>query len=249
MKCDLPIELLSGYLDGELDDEQKMRVERHLKECPACQEELKALKQIDDHVRDRVYEEPSREFVFTLNRRVMDRVRVSPRQSLFRFFPVFAPVAAAAVILIVLINISPSTKIAQIDDRMVYQQVMPRPAVPVSIPEPKVTRVSVSKKRTALANEEKTAAGQLAQTRDAEADELHELVETEAIPVPTEGVVRAIIDSTGTVIKVARGNSRIPEKDTMLENSLSGQQLAPPRIAGKKKQVYVDFVTIEEKDD
>jgi hypothetical protein len=109
--------------------------------------------------------------------------------------------------------------------------------------------VSASKKRAARVSEEKAAAAPLAQTRDAEADQPHDLAEAEAIAIPTEGVVRAIIDSTGTVIKVATGHTRIPEKDTMLENTLSGQQLAPPLIAGRKKQVYVDFITAEEKED
>ncbi len=249
MKCNLPIELLSGYLDGELDDKEKERVENHLKDCPACREELQALRQIDEHVRDRVYEEPSREFVFTLNRRVMDKIRVSPRRSLFRFFPVFAPVAAAALILIVLINISPSTKIAQIDDLMVYHEIEQRPEVPVSIPEPKIARTAITTKRTARLSKEKATAGQFTEARDAESDEAYEPAEPEAVAAPTEGIVRAIIDSTGTVIKVATGNTRIPEKDTMLENSLSGQQLAPPLIAGRKKQVYVDFFAIEEKDE
>lgn len=247
MKCNLPIELLSGYLDGELDDKEKARVESHLKDCPACQEELQALRQIDEHVRDRVYEEPSREFIFTLNRRVMDKIRVSPRRSLFRFFPVFAPVAAAALILIVLINISPSTKIAQIDDQMVYQELEQRPEVPISIPKPKIARTAITMKRTARLAKEKATAGQSAQARDAESDEAYE--PAEAVAAPTEGIVRAIIDSTGTVIKVATGNTRVPEKDTILENSLSGQQLAPPLIAGRKKQVYVDFFAIEEKDE
>lgn len=249
MKCDLPIELLSGYLDGELDDEQKARVEDHLKECSACQEELKTLRQIEDHVRSDVYEEPSREFVFTLNRRVMDKVRRPARRSFFRFFPVFAPLAAAFLILIVLINISPSTKIAQIDDRMAYQKLAQRPEVPVSIPEPKIASPAVSKKHTARVGKEKAAAVQLEEIRDAESDETYDIAGLEAVIPPTEGVVRAIIDSTGMVIKVATGNTRTPQKDTMLENRLSGQQLAPPLIAGRKKQVYVDFTSTDEKDD
>jgi hypothetical protein len=249
MKCDLPIELLSGYLDGELDDEQKARVEDHLKECSACQEELEALRQIDDHVKDEVFEEPSREFVFTLNRRVMDKIRPSARRSLFRFAPVFVPVAAAFLILIVLINISPSTKIAQLDDRMVYQELVQRQEVPVSIPEPKIATVPASMKRAARVGKHKAAAAQTEETRIAEADETYDIAELEVMTLPGEGVVRAIIDSTGMVIKVATGNTRIPEKDTMLENRLSGQQLAPPLIAGRKKQVYVDFAATDEKDD
>ncbi|HET7577704.1 MAG TPA: anti-sigma factor [Bacillales bacterium] len=35
--------LLSAYLDQELDDKEKERVEQHLENCPACHEELESL--------------------------------------------------------------------------------------------------------------------------------------------------------------------------------------------------------------
>jgi hypothetical protein len=158
-------------------------------------------------------------------------------------------VAAALLILIVLINISPSTKIAQIDDRMIYQELMQRQEVTVSIPEPKIATAPASMKRTARVGKSKATAVQVEETRSAEADETYDIAELEAVTPPGEGVVRAIIDSTGMVIKVATGNTRTPEKDTMLENRLSGQQLAPPLIAGRKKRVYVDFTATEGKDD
>lgn len=248
MKCDLPVELLSGYLDGELDEQQKAQVEAHLKTCAACQEELEALKQIDEQVRERVYEEPSREFVFTLNRRVMDKVRVAPRRSFFRLTPIFAPAAAALLILVILINVSPSKKIVGMTDRMLYQKLEPRKEPAVSIPEPKITRVTVSKKRAARHDKEKATPMRLEKTRGAKpsaslgADEL-------TTRARREQVVRAIIDTSGTIIKVATGNTLVPETDTMLENQLSGQQLAPAVIAGRKQQIYLDFAAEEPKEE
>jgi hypothetical protein len=243
MKCDLPIELLSGYLDGELDEQQKTRVEAHLKTCPACQEELEALKLIDQRVRDRVFEEPSREFEFTLNRRIMDKIRVAPRLSLFRLTPIFAPVAAGLLILVILINISPSRKNAGINDRVIYQEPKPYQVLPVSIPEPRVTQVTTRMKRAAPDDKEKTVATGAKRIRITEAAEARDMDEIETVAQIREQVVRAIIDTNGTIIKVATGNTLIPEKDTMLENQLSGQQLAPPMIAGRKKQVYVEVAT------
>ena len=35
--CDLYVELLSGYLDGELTQGDRQRVELHIETCPACQ--------------------------------------------------------------------------------------------------------------------------------------------------------------------------------------------------------------------
>jgi len=49
--CDRARELLSGYLDGELDPAERQELERHLAECPGCSEELKALRKTVDLVR------------------------------------------------------------------------------------------------------------------------------------------------------------------------------------------------------
>jgi anti-sigma factor RsiW len=247
MKCDLPIELLNGYLDGELDAQERARVEAHLRECEACQIELEVLKRLDEQVRKRVYEEPTREFVFTLNRRVMDTIRMAPRRSFFRFAPVFAPVAAALLILIVMINISPSKRIADIGDRMAYQELEPRKLQSVSIREPEIAQAPAAMKRTVRDQKEKAGAIEAEEKSVAESVDETELDRlTTRIPRHDQ-VVRAIIDTTGTVIKVATGNTLIPEKDTVLEKQLEGQQVAPPMIAGIKKQVYVEVTTETQK--
>ena len=134
MNCELPIELLSAYLDGELSEQEKTRVEEHLKDCTACRAQLTTLQEIDEGIRDGLYEEPSREFSFGLRRRVMDKIKPAPRRSLFRFAPIFAPVAAAILILVVLIEISPSKRVVSITDRIAYQQVAARQQIQVSLP-------------------------------------------------------------------------------------------------------------------
>ena len=53
MTCDDYKALLMGYLDDELDDEQKNSVQQHLASCPQCTaelEEFQKLKQITDQV-------------------------------------------------------------------------------------------------------------------------------------------------------------------------------------------------------
>ena len=122
MKCDLPIELLSGYLDEELNEEQLARVKKHLGECAVCRKELEELKKLDEHMRSAVTEEPSREFVFNLNRQVMDKIRKKSRSSIFKFSPIFVPVAIAVLVLIVLVNIPGPGKLAGLDQRILYSE-------------------------------------------------------------------------------------------------------------------------------
>ena len=53
MTCEDYKELLMGYLDEELSDEEKNRLEEHLRECSMCTTELqefRKLKQITDEV-------------------------------------------------------------------------------------------------------------------------------------------------------------------------------------------------------
>lgn len=249
MKCELPFELLNAYLDGELDAKQRAYVEAHLKSCPICQEELESLQRIDDGVKTRVFQEPSPEFSFGLNRRIMDKIRIAPRLSIFRFTPIFVPIAAACLLLIVLTNISPSQKIIGMADRMPYEELTPRQALPVSMPKLDIAAAPASQKSMPRAAAGQTTPAELEEAPSTEAISRYDTDELKAIIAPREQVVRAIIDTSGTIIKVATGNTLVGEKDTMLEKELSGQQLSPLMIAGKKKQIYVDVAATEQKDD
>ncbi len=272
MKCDLPIELLSGYLDGELDSEQTRMVEEHLKACKVCRKELEDLKQLDGYVRSVEVEEPSREFLFTVNRRVIDRIKKKRRVSFFRFAPVLVPVAVAALVLIVLVRSPEPTQFVDIDHLVYFAEPETRytettaevPAVDDrSMPAEKSAergRAPVVMKDEAI--EDLTAAGAPAprapepvmkkaavaseSRREAEISEDADMTDIEGLfyqyELPKGQVVRAIVDTTGRVLKVATGNTIIPERDTVLENRLQGQQLAPDRFKGKRVQYYLDFI-------
>lgn len=252
MKCDLPRELLSGYLDGELDSERKKQVEKHLKGCERCRHELAELRQLDQQVRTVEIEEPSREFIFSVNRRIMEKVKSKPRFSMFRLSPILVPVAVAALVLIVLINIQQPMRLASLDDRILYAEVEPRKDLDLQIPELGVVEkrsegkeIRAGKKalyRPAMAKQEAVAEAK----PPAVSDEVVEKLSAELSEIPADKVVRAIVDSTGRVVKVATGNSVIPERDTMLENRLQGQQLSPPTVAGRRAQLYVDFTQKKE---
>jgi hypothetical protein len=286
MKCDFPHELLSGYLDGELDGKNKALVEDHLRSCSGCQQALESLKRQDSLMRSREIEEPSCEFVFSLNRCVLEQIMKKPRFSLWRYLPVLVPAAVAALVLVVVFNSNQEPRYVTTDDRII----LPVASTPGSYDETGLRagtdRSAVAEKKAAAAKKEKTAepkgavtmspppapeksGGELA--REIEDVELGPLVASESrkdivagkadelstmeagaggqgVPaaaaqfeVPKNQVIRAIVDSTGKIIKVVTGNTIVPEEDTMLEKQLEGQQMAPPTVRGRRTQMYVDL--------
>ncbi|SMB89875.1 Putative zinc-finger [Thermanaeromonas toyohensis ToBE] len=52
MRCWKARKLLSPYIDGELGEEERSSLEGHLANCPACQEELEALRKISEGLKD-----------------------------------------------------------------------------------------------------------------------------------------------------------------------------------------------------
>jgi hypothetical protein len=248
MTCDVSIELLSGYLDGELDDEQRLFVEKHLKQCQRCRNVLKEFAFLDEEIRTQKFEEPSREFIFGVNRRIIDTVKKKKIFFIFRYTPVFAPAAVAILLFIVLININQHEKMIGIDDRVLYAEITPRQELELQVPESKLVDVkkteekTITKPDTKAGISERVAAPEVAKAATYDkAGELYTLDDEGELQVPKDRITRAIIDSTGRILKVATGNTIIPERDTVMENRLQGQQLTAPTIAGKKTQMYVDL--------
>ena len=259
MKCDIPHELLSGYVDGELTDEQKKRIEEHLQKCTRCQEELEELRQLDGYVRAVEVEEPSREFIFGLNRRVMKTVTRRRKSLFFRFSPVLAPVAVAVLVLIILVNIDRQAGAVHVGHRVLYAERFERKDVELEIPSIGGARYYAMEKGVVSREEDVVAMPLL--SPEARAPEVAKKMEDvdvydeavseaagEFIELPEDKIVRAIVDSTGKVVKVATGNTIVPERDTVLENRLQGQQLTAPTVAGRRTQLYVDFTQKQEKD-
>ena len=63
MQCFEATELLSSYLDGELDESERLDLERHLRICDKCSAELRELRLVSDQVRSLLVPEPSSTFV------------------------------------------------------------------------------------------------------------------------------------------------------------------------------------------
>lgn len=257
MKCDLSDELLTGYLDGELTEKQKQLVEEHLKTCASCREELEEFQQLDQHMRAAAIEEPSREFVFGLNRKVMEAVAKRKRFSFFRLTPVLAPVAVAVLVLIVLVNLDRGAGSVNVKHRVLFAETGMRRDFDVRTPSLGGARYAPEEKEDVVREKGMVEAPHLAAAKPPMAAKKTEALDTydeaamvtiASIELPKDKIVRAIVDSTGMVVKVATGNTINPERDTMLENRLQGQQLTPPTVAGHRTQLYVDFTQKQEKD-
>lgn len=258
MKCDLSHEVLSGYLDGELTEKQKRLVEEHLKRCTSCREELEELQRLDQHMRAVEIEEPSREFVFGLNRKVIDAVTKKRRFSFFRLSPMLAPVAVAALVLIILANLDRGAGSVNVEHRVLFAETGMRRDLDVRMPSLGGARYALEEKEDVSRERGMVEAPHLATAKAPEAAKKTEALDmydeaagemvTEFFELPEDKIVRAIVDSTGMVVKVATGNTINPERDTMLENRLQGQQLTPPTVAGRRTQLYIDFTQKQEKE-
>ncbi|MDH4257755.1 MAG: zf-HC2 domain-containing protein [Candidatus Aminicenantes bacterium] len=54
-------ELISSYHDGELDEAQKKRVERHLEECPECRKEFEEMGKFEEVMSQMELKKPQKE--------------------------------------------------------------------------------------------------------------------------------------------------------------------------------------------
>lgn len=54
-------ELISSYIDGELDEKQKKMVENHLKECQECQKEFEEMSELEEVMGQMELKKPPRE--------------------------------------------------------------------------------------------------------------------------------------------------------------------------------------------
>lgn len=252
--CDFPIELLSAYIDNELNEIDKQKVEEQIRHCSHCLKIIEELKAIDMGLKEIEIEEPSREFIFNLKKNVMEKIRKKPSPVFWKFVPVLVPVAAVVALVIIItghenlaspvsmknridIIYVPSEKSVQTDK---IEVVLPKPGIVAKrqTPAPAASGVPVERKFA-----EKKDLEVAYKKTEAPASEVEEVARERIAPV----VVRAVIDSTGRVLNVATGNTITPEEDTTLSRILKGQHIAPPTVRGKPTQMVVEFVA-DEKD-
>jgi len=59
MECEKVLELLMGYLDGELTDDDRAEVKRHLESCAACRKEELAYLRLNEMTESMEFVEPT----------------------------------------------------------------------------------------------------------------------------------------------------------------------------------------------
>lgn len=96
MKCRKIIALLGPYLDGECAPEERRRVEKHLRQCPACRSELELLGRIEADSRRLVQPDPGEDywtsFLPEVRQRIdRDRPQLMPGGFIERIRRLFAP--------------------------------------------------------------------------------------------------------------------------------------------------------------
>ena len=72
--CDEIDRLISGYIDGELDSEQKARIEAHMAECSACRDEMALDRQIEEVADTMRFREPPEDVWTTYWQGVYNRI-------------------------------------------------------------------------------------------------------------------------------------------------------------------------------
>ncbi|MEO0129142.1 MAG: zf-HC2 domain-containing protein [candidate division WOR-3 bacterium] len=249
--CGISIELLSAFIDNELDEQEYARIKEHLESCVYCRKIVEQFKEMDEQIRQLELEEPSREFIFNLKRNVMERIGKKPKFVFWKFFPILIPAAVAVLILIVIRSEGLETPVGM-NNRVPYvysdeEKAIKDQKIDISLPAP--APIAKSKPRTETHLDKKTTApAPTIASRQAEELESRAYAAEQSVPEISEQVViRAIVDSTGRIINVAKGKSLTPEEDTTIFRALKGKQLSPPKIQGRPTQMFVEF-TPEEKD-
>ncbi len=74
MRCEEIETLLSGYLDGELTQQERQKVALHLESCPRCREQSEELKTLKDATAQLDYETPSPKEWRAMERTIMERI-------------------------------------------------------------------------------------------------------------------------------------------------------------------------------
>ncbi|MEO0142474.1 MAG: anti-sigma factor [candidate division WOR-3 bacterium] len=241
--CGLSIELLSAYLDNELEGKDRRMLEAHLQVCTECKKEIERLRGVDEILKGQVIEEPSTDFVYNLNKKIMARIESPKRLNIPFWLPVMVPGIAVVLIVILLNYPKPPDKVGM-EHRLVFTEIKTessgKAAIELEIPTPVAERFAYARSEEKIKKSEKSKPPEAPTMVVGSPDKTEGL--TLRSELSKEKIVRAIVDSTGRVLKVATGVSIIPEKDTTLEKHLQGKQLAPPTVRGKTTQMFVDFI-------
>ena len=83
MQCDEVKTLLSGYLDGELDESQRKLVGQHLETCEVCRSEYEKLRKLVEVTSEMRFKEPAKEVWDNYWSRVYNRLERATGWTIF----------------------------------------------------------------------------------------------------------------------------------------------------------------------
>jgi tetratricopeptide (TPR) repeat protein len=102
MKCSKAKKFINEYIDGDLDQSKASSLEKHLDDCPDCQQVLKDFQQIKQKAKGLAKMEPSGQTWFRIQARIREKTQVpipEPRVR-YLFFPARLRFAVSAALLL-----------------------------------------------------------------------------------------------------------------------------------------------------
>lgn len=102
MKCSKAKKFINEYIDGDLDKEKAASLEKHLDDCPDCQQVLKDFQQIKQKAKGLAKMAPSGQTWFRIQARIREKTQVpipEPRVR-YLFFPAHLRFAVSAALLL-----------------------------------------------------------------------------------------------------------------------------------------------------
>uniref|UniRef100_A0A7V3RG56 Zf-HC2 domain-containing protein n=1 Tax=candidate division WOR-3 bacterium TaxID=2052148 RepID=A0A7V3RG56_UNCW3 len=231
--CGISIETLNAYIDNELSAKERLSVEEHIKSCYFCQKAIEEIKGVDELIQKMDIEEPSGEFLYGLKNKVMERIERRKNLIFKRFLPILAPIGVG-IILIIIIKSEGLENPVGMKERINYNL----------FEERKVTEVIPSYEGVGPEASLKTESAQRLRGPKIQVSSetgLSIISEEGVSEKGSEVVIRAIVDSTGRIISVARGSSIIPEQDTILNRRLKGRKVPISKVQNQPARIFVEF--------
>ncbi len=126
--CDFPGKLLSAYLDDEVSEAERERVERHIAQCTTCRLRLDELRGVSQMLSQIPQETPSSSFRKQLRDSLVDDVSPTRSQSSTKGFlsglPLGRPALAAVIILLLIVPLAALITGIQMTGRMASDEAL-----------------------------------------------------------------------------------------------------------------------------
>lgn len=139
MNCNETKDMLSLYIDGELNEKEKKIVEEHVNECESCRKEFEQYQKIINMLQNLIEEEPPKGFCKRLHERLLKTKQQKKITTRSRWIK-YGSIAAAFVLVVSVIYVSSNLRMGSLSkskNNVSYDSSMQEsaPAAPPSMPE------------------------------------------------------------------------------------------------------------------